>query len=79
MSRKIRLAATLLIVLSLTAGRLSAFPLGHSPVFADRDNGALTIFVDWVASLFSWHQPQGKTPRHAQSKMATQLDPDGNH
>jgi hypothetical protein len=77
MSRKIRFAIASLIISSLTAGSLSAFPLGHPMMPADREAGALTLFVGWVASLFSWSQPHAERP--PQSKMGTQLDPDGHH
>jgi hypothetical protein len=77
MSHKIRFVIASLIISSLTAGSLSAFPLGHPMRPADREAGALTMFVDWVASLFSWSPQHAERP--AQSKMATQLDPDGHH
>jgi hypothetical protein len=77
MSRKIRFAVAALIISSLTAGSLSAFPLGHSTMPADRGAGTLTLFVGWVASLFSWDPPRAEKP--PQPKMATQLDPDGHH
>jgi hypothetical protein len=42
-----------------------------------RGAGALTLFVDWVASLF-WSPPQAaKPPRSPHSKYASQLDPNG--
>jgi hypothetical protein len=78
MSRKIRFAIASLIISSLTAGSLSAFPLGYPTMPADREAGALTLFVDWVASLFSWSPPQAaKPPRSPYSKYASQLDPNG--
>jgi hypothetical protein len=47
---------------------------------ADREAGALTLFVDWVASLFSWSPPHAeKPPRSPYSKYASQLDPNGGH
>lgn len=79
MSRKIRFAAALLILGSLTCGSLSAFPLEHRTVLAQEGAGTLTVLVDWVASLFSWKRVQGTAPRHAQPKIASQLDPDGHH
>jgi hypothetical protein len=75
MSRKIRFAIASLIISSLTAGSLSAFPLGHPAMPADREAGALTLFVGWVSSLFSWSPPHAAKP--PQSKVANQLDPNG--
>ena len=78
MSRKIRFAIASLIISSLTAGSLSAFPLGHPTRPAGREAGALTLFVGWVSSLFSWSPPQAaKPPRPPHSKIANQLDPNG--
>jgi hypothetical protein len=78
MSRKIRFAIASLIISSLTAGSLSAFPLGHPMVPADREAGAITAFIDWVASLFSWSPPHAAEPPQApHSKVASQLDPNG--
>jgi hypothetical protein len=78
MSRKIRFAIASLIISSLTAGSLSAIPLGHPAMPADRETGALTLFVDWVASLFSWSPPHAaKPPQPPHSKVASQLDPNG--
>ena len=75
MSRKIRFVMASLIISSLTAGSLSAFPLGHPTMPTDREAGAFTLMVDWVASLFSWSLPDAERP--PQSKAASQLDPDG--
>ena len=78
MSRKIRFAIASLIIYSLTAGSLSAFPLGPPAVPADREGGALTLFVGWVSSLFSWSLPHtAKPPRSPHSKYASQMDPNG--
>ena len=77
MSRKIRFAIASLIISSLTAGSLSAFPLGQPTMSTDRETGAFTLFVGWVASLFSSSSPQGAKP--PQPKAASQLDPDGHH
>ena len=80
MSRKIRLAIASLIIYSLTAGSLSAFPLGHPMMTANREAGALTLLAGWVASLFSWSPPHAaKPPRSPDSKYASQLDPNGGH
>lgn len=77
MCRKIRFAIASLIISSLTAGSLSAFPLGQPTMPTGRGAGALTLFVDWVASLF-WSPPQAaKPPRSPYSKYASQLDPNG--
>jgi len=80
MSRKIRFAIASLIISSLTAVSLSASPLGHSRMPRDREAGALTLFVGWVASLFSWSPPPAaKPPQSPYSKYASQLDPNGGH
>jgi hypothetical protein len=79
MSRKVRFTAASLIVFSLTAGSLSAVPLSHPTAFAGRGTDTLTLFVDWMVGLFSGDRPRAKAPRPRQSKMATQLDPDGHH
>jgi len=75
MSRKIRFAIASLIISSLTAGSLSAFPLGHPTRPTDREAGALTLFAGWISSLFSWSPPPAE--RLPQSKLAGQLDPNG--
>jgi hypothetical protein len=78
MSHKIRFAVAALIISSLTAGSLNAVPLGHPTMPADREAGALTLFVGWVSSLFSWSPPQAaKPPQAPHSKVASQLDPNG--
>jgi hypothetical protein len=76
MSRKIRFVIASLIISSLTAGTLSAVPLGHPTMPMDSEAGAITLFVGWVASLFSWNPPDAGPP---QSKVASQLDPNGDH
>lgn len=76
MSRKIRFAFASLIIFSLTAGNLSAFPLGHPTMPADREAGVLTLVVDWVASVFSSNPPPAeKLPKS--KEVASQLDPNG--
>jgi hypothetical protein len=77
MSRKIRLAIASLIISSLTAGSLNAFPLGHPTMPADREAGPLTLFVGWVSSLFSWSPPQPEKPPQSKKDVANQLDPNG--
>jgi hypothetical protein len=77
MSRKIRFAIASLIIFSLTAGSLSAFPLGHPTMPEDREAGALTLFVGWVASLFSWSPPHSEKPSQSKKDVASQLDPNG--
>ena len=77
MSRKIRFAIASLIISSLTAGGLNAFPLGHPAMPADREAGTLTLFVNWVVSLFSSNPPPAE--RLPQSKLASQMDPNGGH
>jgi len=75
MSRKIRFAIASLIISSLTAGSLSAFPLGHPTRPTDREAGALTLFAGWISSLFSWSPSHAAKSPH--SKVASQLDPNG--
>lgn len=76
MSRTSRLIIASLVISLLTAGSLSAFPLGHPAMPADREAGALTLFVDWVASVFSSKPPPAE--RFPKSKdVASQLDPNG--
>ena len=75
MSRKIRFAIASLIIYSLSAGSLSAFPLGHPTMPTDREAGAFTLMVDWVVDLFSQSLPDAEKP--PRSKAASQLDPDG--
>ena len=78
MSHKIRFAIASLIISSLTAGSLSAFPLGPPAMPADREASALTLVVGWVSALFSWIPPHAaKPPRSPHSKYANQLDPNG--
>jgi len=78
MSRKLRFVAVPLILSSLSLGTLNALPLhpGHA---ASHEGGVLVAVVDWIASLFSWDRSHSKSPRHPQSKVAAQLDPDGSH
>jgi hypothetical protein len=78
MSRKIRFAIASLIIFSLTAGSLGAFPLGHPAMPAGREAGVLTLFVDWVASVFSSNPPPAKKPSKSKD-VASQLDPNGDH
>ena len=77
MSRKIRFAIASLIISSLTAGSLSAFPLGHPMMPEDRGASVFTLFVDWVASVFSSNPPPAE--RLQKSSLASQLDPNGGH
>lgn len=80
MSHKIRFAIALLIIYSLTAGSLSAFPLGHPTMPTGREPGAFTLLVSWVASLFSASPPHAaQPPGSPYSKYASQLDPNGGH
>ena len=78
MSRKLQFVIALLIISSLTARTLNATPVGHPARPADREAGALTLFVDWVASLFSSNPPSAeRPPQSPYSKYASQLDPNG--
>jgi hypothetical protein len=79
MSRTIRLIAVLLFLSSLGLGALSAMPLNHPAVPADGRAGSLMAAVDWVASLFSWDKPHGKVRKPLPTKVAVQVDPDGQH
>ena len=74
MSRKIRFAIASLIISSLTAGSLNAFPLGHPTMPADREAGALTLFVGWVVLPFLLEPAAAaKPPRSPHSKIASQI------
>jgi len=54
MSRTVRFAATLLILVSLTCGSLGALPFGPRIVPAENGRGDfLTAVVQWIASLFA--------------------------
>jgi hypothetical protein len=76
MSRKIRFAAVLLILSSLSLGTLNALPLQY-PRAVPHEGSTLTAVVDWMASLFYWDKPHGKGPKHPRLKVAVQVDPDG--
>jgi hypothetical protein len=78
MSRKIRFAVALLILSSLSLGSLSALPLNPAQAIG-QEGGVLVAVVDWVASVFSLDRSHAKAPRHSRSKIAAQLDPDGQH
>ena len=77
MYSKIRCAAAVLIVSTLTCGSLSAFPLTQARALGEREVPTLTQIVDWVVSLFVSDGAQGKAPRHPRAKYASQVDPDG--
>ena len=78
MSRKHQFVAALLILSSLSLGTLNALPLNPAPATV-HEGGALVAVMEWVTSLLSWGKPHGNTPKHPRSKIANQLDPDGNH
>jgi hypothetical protein len=79
MTSKIRFGAALLIVSAMTCGTLGASPLGHRAMLGDDGSPALTAFVDWVSSLFSWSEHQSRVRKHPGTKVGAQIDPDGNH
>ena len=78
MSRKLQFVAALLILSSLSLGTLNALPLNPAPATVHA-GGVLVAVMDWAASLFSLDRSHAKAPRHPQSKIAAQLDPDGHH
>ena len=81
MTGKHRFGATLLIVsvMTVTCGSLGASPLGHRAMLGDEGTPALTAFVEWMSSLFSWSRSQGKVSKPTRPKVAVQVDPDGKH
>ena len=80
MSHRIRFAAVLLTMISLTVGSLNAFPVSpHRTVPAEEGAGVLTTIMDWLAFLFSGNRPEGESPKPTRAKIGSQLDPDGNH
>ncbi len=78
MSHKIRFAAALLILSSLSLGSLNALPL-HPAQAVGHEGDVLVAVMDWMASLFSWGKPHGNVPKHPRLKYASQLDPNGQH
>lgn len=78
MSHKIRFAAALLILSSLSLGSLNALPLQH-PRVAPHEESTLMAAVDWLASLFSWGKPHGNVSKQPRPKYANQMDPNGQH
>jgi hypothetical protein len=78
MSGKIRFAAAALIVSAMTCGSLSASTLGRRAPHGD-EGSTITAFVNWMASLLPWGGTHGKAPKIPCSKIAAQMDPDGNH
>jgi hypothetical protein len=80
MSRKLRFAAALLILASLTCGSLGALPLGPRITPAESARGDfLTAVVEWIASLFALEPAVGKVPTLPQTKDGVHIDPSGNH
>jgi hypothetical protein len=80
MSRKIRFAVALLILSSLSLS-LDALPLSH-PRVAPREESALMVIVDWLASFFPGTKPQQqgqKAPNRFRSKVTYSVDPNGSH
>lgn len=81
MSRKIRLAAALLILSSLSFGSLNALPLYPRRV-APHEEGTLTAIVDWLAAFFPGIKPQQqgqKAPNRFRPKVTYSVDPNGLH
>jgi hypothetical protein len=79
MSPKVRFAAALVILTSLFCGGLNALPLGPRATPAEESAGVLTELVQWIVSFFSESRPDGKAPEYPQTRIGSQLDPDGNH
>jgi hypothetical protein len=76
MSRKIRFAAALLILSSLSLGSLHALPLLH-PGVAPHEGGTLMAVVDWLTSFVPGSKPHGKAPSHSRPKSSYAVDPNG--
>jgi hypothetical protein len=78
MSRKIRFAAALLVLVSLTTGSLGALSFGFRLIPAERGDSFLTAVVHWVASLFTPERPDRIVPQPSPpTKDASSVDPYG--
>jgi len=78
MSRKIRFAAALLILASLTCGSLVALPFGPRVIPAETARGDfLTAVVEWISSLFAKQPSVGRVPAPPQAKDGAHIDPSG--
>jgi hypothetical protein len=79
MSRKIRFAAALLVLVSLTTGSLGALPFGLRLIPAERGDSFLTAVVEWIGSLLNLDRSSGNAPPAPQTKDGTHVDPSGGH
>jgi len=80
MSRNVRIAATLLILASLTCGSLGALPSRPRITLVEHDRGGfLNAVLEWIASVFAPARPTGDTPNPSspQTKDSSSLDPHG--
>lgn len=76
---RIRIVAALLVMSLLLSTGLNAAPSRPHSVPREDQAGLLERLVEWVAVIFSPAEPGDRGPEPAQAKIATQLDPDGNH
>jgi hypothetical protein len=81
MSRRIRFAAALLILASLTCGSLGALPPSFRAVPAESvRSDFLTAIVEWIAGLLAPDRPTGEVPNPTpQTKEGSSYDPSGGH
>lgn len=80
MSRSVRFAAALLVLVSLTCGSLGALPFGPRTVpAADGSGDFLTAVVEWIVALFASNWPTSDAPKPPESKEGSYIDPAGGH
>lgn len=81
MSRRIRFAAALLILASLTCGSLGALPPSFRTIPAESGRSDfLTAIVEWIAAVLAPDRPAGQAPQPPpQTKESSGLDPYGGH
>jgi hypothetical protein len=79
MSGRVRFAAALLILASLTCGSLRALPAGPRVAPAESSRGDfLTAVVEWIASRLALDRPTGEVPKPPQqTKDGSYIDPHG--
>lgn len=76
---RIRIVTALLVMSLLLSTSLNA-ALSRPRLVPRADQaGLLERLVEWVAAVLSPAEPEDRGPEPAQTKIATQLDPDGNH
>jgi len=80
MSRKLQIAATLLLLVTITHGSLQALPSAPRLVPAHDGRGDfLTMIVEWIASRIAPAHPKDIPPPASQPKEGSIMDPDGHH